>query len=109
MSHNQGKMLLISLLIGTILVAAGCRKEQPKPDVREYQLRGRVESVDLVKKKVVVAHEEIEGYMKAMTMGFAVPDEKVLKTLNSGDRIEAKLIFDSRTSLAWLEQIEIAR
>ena len=104
MSHNKGKLLLISLLIGTILVVAGCRKEQPKPDVREYRLRGRVESVDLVKKKVVVAHEEIEGYM-----GFAIPDEKVLKTLNSGDRIEAKLIFDSRTSLAWLEQIEIVR
>ncbi len=68
-------------------------------------MRGRVEGVELEKKRVIVAHEDIEGYMKAMTMGFSLPDEQVLQGLKSGDRIEAKLIYDSRTNLSWLENV----
>jgi Cu/Ag efflux protein CusF len=43
--------------------------------------------------------------MNAMTMGFQIPDEQTLKSLKSGDQIEARLIFDSRTNLSWLENI----
>lgn len=97
------------LLIGVtaLLVSlAGCKKSpEPLPPVREYQMRGRVEGIELEKKRVIVAHEDIEGYMKAMTMGFSLPDDQVLQGLKSGDRIEAKLIYDSRTNLSWLEDV----
>lgn len=110
MNYDNARQLMAAFLLAASLIAGGCRKDDKQlPAVREYRLRGRVESVDLVKKKVVVAHEDIEGYMKAMTMGFAVPDENALKMLNSGEKIEAKLIFDTRTNLTWLEQIEIVR
>jgi len=97
----------LSAIILLVAIAAGCsRSTAPtKPEVREYALRGRVESVDLAKKRAVISHEDIDGYMKAMTMGFQIPDEQALKSLKSGDRIEARLVYDSRTNLSWLENI----
>lgn len=93
-------------LLFTVLIASGCRSAAPaKPEVREFDLKGRVESIDLAKKRATITHEEIKGYMKGMTMGFQVPDDQALKSLKSGDRIEARLIFDSRTNLSWLENI----
>jgi protein SCO1/2 len=40
---------------------------------------------------VMVQHEEIVGYMPAMTMPFAIRDADVLATLRPGDRILARL------------------
>lgn len=93
-------------LCGLALLLTGCQsRSTPPPAVREYQIRGRVESIDLEKRRAIVAHDDIEGYMKAMTMGFSIPDEEVLRGLKSGDQIEARLIFDSRTNLSWLENV----
>ncbi|MEY3282061.1 MAG: hypothetical protein RIR86_74 [Acidobacteriota bacterium] len=98
--------LILTGLIIAAGVASSCKSSEPaKPEVREYSLKGRVESIDLAKKRAVIAHEDIPGYMNAMTMGFQIPDEQTLKSLKSGDQIEARLIFDSRTNLSWLENI----
>lgn len=100
--------ITISILLVLVLCGSACKPAQaPLPEVREYQLKGRVESVDLAKKRAVVAHEEIKDYMKPMTMSFAIPDETVLKGLKSGDQIEAKLVYDSRTNLSWLENVRV--
>ena len=106
------RRILLNIFFGGLAVLlTGCQSKSTtpspsaQPEVREYQMRGRVESIDLVKRRAIVAHEDIEGYMKAMTMGFSIPDEEVLKGLKSGDQIEARLIFDSRTNLSWLENV----
>lgn len=96
----------VGLPVVMMLLAAGCSPEKPPaPAIQEFRLRGRVESIDPDKKRAVIAHENIDGYMKAMTMPFAVPDVEALKLLRSGDQIEARLIRDSRTNLSWLENI----
>lgn len=115
-----GNWRLFLLIMALALPAAGCRREGKAPasgsvdegPVREYRLRGRVESIDLTRRRVTVAHEKIEGYMDAMTMSFAVPGEaetKTLTTLKSGDRIEARLIRDTRTNLSWLEGVAMTQ
>lgn len=97
--------VLCSLLTG-LLAASGCHSSKPgEPGLRDFALRGRVESIDPARKRAVIAHEDIDGYMKAMTMPFAVPDEERLRQLKSGDQIEARLIRDSRNNLTWLEDI----
>lgn len=58
---------------------------------KEYDFRGKVESVDTKDKKVTVANEKVEGWMAAMTMKYAVDKEEVLKTLKAGDQITAKV------------------
>jgi Cu(I)/Ag(I) efflux system periplasmic protein CusF len=99
-------IILISLILITLSIS--CRSQRKdEPVVRRYELKGRVESLDFNRKRVTVAHEEIKGYMEAMTMSFAVKDENVLRELKSGDQVQAMLVYDSSTNLSWLEDIKI--
>jgi len=100
------------LVVGLWVLAGGCSEKTSQTgtggdSVREYSLRGRVETIDLGRKRAVIAHEEIPGYMKPMTMGFSIPDEKVLPSLRAGDRIAARLLVDPRTNLSWLEGVQV--
>ncbi len=97
---------LVIGLFACLVLGGGCSSEKPPgPVVQEFTLRGRVESIDLEKKRAIIAHGDIDGYMKAMTMPFAVPDEQMLKQLRSGDQIEGRLVRDTRSNLTWLENI----
>lgn len=97
---------ILGCLLPGLLAVGGCGSSKPpEPVVQEFTLRGRVESIDLARKRAVIAHQDIDGYMKAMTMPFAVPDEERLRQLKSGDQIEGRLIRDTRNNLTWLEDI----
>ncbi|MCI0336533.1 MAG: c-type cytochrome [Acidobacteria bacterium] len=73
------------------------RPSAPAPVVveRRYQLKGKVVLVEPQLKQVTIEHEEIQGYMGAMTMPFPLKDEKMLEKLKKDDRIQATLIVDS--------------
>ncbi len=96
-----------------LVAALGCgRSEAPKaaaPGAAEkpYPLKGVVVSVDTAASKVVVRHEEIPGYMDAMTMPFNVAEPKMLTELRPGDEIEAKLVVGEKSSR--LEGIVVSR
>ena len=45
---------------------------------QRYDLKGKVISVDKPQKRVTLEHEEIPGYMDAMTMPFAIRDGEML-------------------------------
>jgi len=101
-----------ALALAALLNAAGCAKpEPPKPSAaaaeKPYPLKGVVVSVDAAAKKVVVRHEEIPGYMDAMTMPFNVAEPKMLEELRPGDEIEAKLLVGEKASR--LEGIVVSR
>jgi protein SCO1/2 len=102
-------MLSLIILIPLALTMACTRRVPPasEPAERRYELKGRVESIDLANQRVTIAHEDIKGYMEAMTMGFAVKDEKVLRELKSGDRVTATLVFDTSTNLSRLEDLKV--
>jgi Cu/Ag efflux protein CusF len=108
---NDGILAAIiatSLLL--IVVSVACRTQRTnEPVVRRYEIKGRIESLDLNQKRVTIAHEEIKGYMDAMTMSFAVKHENVLRELKSGDRAQATLVYDSSTNLSWLEDIKVIK
>jgi Cu/Ag efflux protein CusF len=90
-----------------IVLSFGCRSHQTnEPVVRRYELKGRVETLDLGQNRVTIAHQEIKDYMDAMTMSFAVKDQNLLRGLKSGDQVQATLIYDSSTNLTWLEDIK---
>lgn len=99
--------------VAALLLAAlvGCAKrEAPKPAPgaeRPYPLKGVVVSVDAAAGRVVVRHEEVRGYMDAMTMPFNVAEPKMLAELRPGDEIEAKLVVGDRASR--LEGIVVSR
>ena len=85
------------------LCFAGCRRS----DAKRYDLKGKVLAVDLEKHVVTVSHEDVKGYMPAMTMPFTVANEADLQILAPDDEIQATLVIDGKHS--WLEDLIITR
>jgi protein SCO1/2 len=63
-----------------------------KPDQREYRLQGQVLSVTPSRQQATISHEEIKGFMSAMTMPYTVRDPRQLEGIAPGDLINAKLV-----------------
>jgi len=83
--------LNITLTIALALLASACAKA----DERTYPLQGQVLSLEPARKQLTIKHEEIKGFMPAMTMPYEVRDEKLLSGLVAGDLINATLVVVS--------------
>src|SRR5437870_4694050 len=75
-----------------LVIAAFAAACGSKPDQREYQLQGQVIAVAGDRQQATVSHEEIKGFMPAMTMPYKVRETKQLDAVAPGDLINAKLI-----------------
>jgi protein SCO1/2 len=96
------------LLVIPGLLLAGCRKA-PDASSPRYPLKGRVVAVDPDRREVTIAHEDIPGFMPAMTMPFVVrgEDALLLRTLSPGDEVTAQLVVpDSRY---WIEDLVVVK
>ena len=69
-----------------------------------YQGKGVVVSVAPEKKKVTIKHEEIVGYMDAMTMPFDVMDTNELNGLQAGDPVTFRVV--ATRTFDWVDQIK---
>lgn len=100
-----------TLLIGLVccLLLFSCQPSQPgrSPNEKRYDLTGKVISVDKSKQLATIAHQEIKGYMPAMTMSFTIRDKWVFEVIKSGDRIAAAYVVDGTNS--WLEEVVITQ
>ena len=74
------------------LAVTACSKA---PDRRTFTLQGQVQSLDTPRKLVIVKHEEIAGFMPAMTMPYEVEEARALDSLAPGDLINAQLVVFS--------------
>jgi protein SCO1 len=83
------KQKILILTATACMLMMSCRHE---PESR-YELKGKVVSVDKNQKEVTIAHEEIKGFMDAMTMPFHVKDEWALSVLAPGQSVEATLVI----------------
>lgn len=57
-----------------------------------YDARGVIKGFTDGKKAVKIAHEDIPGYMKAMTMAFAVSSANVLDGFKDGDAVDFSFV-----------------
>jgi len=85
-------VLSLCVSLGLACTSAACRTP---PDHRTFTLQGQVQSLDTPRKLVVVKHDEIKGFMPAMTMPYEVEEAKSLDSLAPGDLINAQLIVFS--------------
>jgi protein SCO1/2 len=83
----------IAALVACLAIASGCGRDDAAP----YPGVGVVEEVKPEFGQVVIAHQEIEGLMEAMTMNFAVPDAELLARLSPGQKIEFEVLFTGRS------------
>ncbi len=98
------RFLLCSSLIFCLIVSA-CNSKPKAPEAsnsaQRYEVKGKVVSADQANHKVKIDHEEIKGYMDAMTMEFTLLDDWVYSELTPGALIQATLVVDQGRS--WLE------
>lgn len=64
------------------------------PAARQYELRGQILALDLDRREVLVNHEDIAGFMPAMTMSYRVEDPSLLEARTPGDLITATLVVE---------------
>ena len=103
------RLRLMSLLVLTACLVPACRRDAASGGARRYPIQGRVVEVDLANRSVTLAHEDIPGFMPAMTMPFVVlgGDAALLQAITPGDSLRAVLVVpDSRY---WLEEIVVVK
>ena len=95
----------MALLFTAALCLPGCSGK--RPEEHRYDLKGKVVSVDRAKGEVTVEHEEVKGYMAAMTMPFPVRDAEALKVMEAGDQVQAALVVTE--DAYWLDSPVITK
>ena len=102
---------LIFLFVFVFLFAAckpGSTANNSSAAAERYPLKGRVISVDKAAKTANIQHEEIPGFMPAMTMDFLIKEDWVWGDLLPGCEIRAELVVDKQAKDPyWLEKIGI--
>lgn len=90
-------------VLGACVLLNGCQRA---PD-RRFDVKGKVVSVDKEHRQVTMAHEEIKGFMDAMTMPFNVKEDWALDAFETGQTVEATLVVQEDRS--WIEGIRISK
>ena len=94
-------LFLFSLILSLSLIACKEKPPQASSGAQRYDVKGKVVSANKADHKVTIEHEDIAGYMDAMTMPFTLLDDWVYDELTPGARIQATLVVD--TGRTWLE------
>ena len=81
------------LMLTLVATLAGCRAAPAPVNVREFPLTGQVLSIKPDRTEAKVKHDDVKGFMDAMTMDFAVKDPTQLEGLQPGDLIAATLVI----------------
>ena len=108
-----------AIIIGLVLAITSCQRssgpsnggtssENTSASAKRYPLKGKVISVDKAAKKAKIEHEEVRGFMEAMTMDFPIHEDWVWNDLLPGCEIRAELVVDNTAKDPfWLEKIGI--
>jgi protein SCO1/2 len=78
-------------LILAALAAAACSRA---PEPRRYEVRGQILGINPERQEVLVNHEDIPGFMPAMTMTYRVQDPALLEGKQAGDLFTATLVVE---------------
>src|SRR3954469_22985488 len=76
----------------------------PQSSVKTFRVRGEIRGIALAEKTIRIAHEEIPGYMPAMTMPLNIKSPSLFQGLSLGDHIRFELTVTDKSS--WISAIE---
>lgn len=79
------------VLLAIVLIVIGCQKAADQPLTKQYDVRGKVVTVDADRKTVTLDHEDIPGLMQGMEMEFKVENPKLLEGISAGDEVHGQL------------------
>src|SRR5262245_47359491 len=113
----QPMKLIWIVLLGFGLLASACRREAPQnaspstnagqsPELKTFLVNGTLQKLDVVERTATIQHEEIPGYMAAMTMPFTVKNTNELAGLQPGDQVVFRL--NVRENDSWIDKLKKA-
>ncbi len=82
------------------MLGSAC-KPRRNANEKRYDLKGKVVAVNKSERTATIAHEDIKGYMPAMTMPFKIRSDADLELLKPGDQVTGTLVVDDVAS--WVE------
>ena len=105
-------MRYLIVFLSAVFLFTACQKTETQPkasaEAKRYSLKGKVVAADKTRKKATIEHEDIPGFMEAMTMDFPIHENWVWEDLQPGAEIRAELVVDnSAEDPFWLEKIGI--
>ena len=107
---------LVLLMSGSLALAAcSCKQKDTTAapttsasssgtNQRTFQVKGVVREIIPERKKIKITHEEISGYMEAMTMMLDVKDAKELIGLQAGDSLSFRMVVTEDDG--WIDQLK---
>ena len=99
-STNLRIAITVFFALNTIILGLAC-KPRRNPNEKRYDLKGKVVAVNKSDHTATIAHEDIKGYMPAMTMPFKIKSDADLEMLGAGDQVTGTLVVDDVES--WVE------
>jgi Cu/Ag efflux protein CusF len=81
----------IAVVLAVLLAVCFSSMQAQQSGKKEHAFRGKVEKVDAKAKTLTVNGENVEGWMGAMTMNYAVDKADVIDKVKVGDQITAKV------------------
>jgi len=95
----------LRLLVGLTVVSVAITTTGCGSKPKQYSLKGQVLDIS-TSGEIIVKHEDIPGFMPAMTMPYKVRDPGVLQEVEPGDLIAAALMV-AKNGNYWLEDVRI--
>ena len=92
--------LIPVVCLGILLI--GCQSK-----TKHFDLKGQVLDKKSGTNEITVKHEDIPGFMSAMTMSYSVKDRDGFRQVEPGDVIAADVITAKNGNEYWLENIRI--
>ena len=100
MKFRSRKLFKIVPFIASFVIVGLTSCSHPTP-AKRFELGGRVVAVDPALRQLTVAHQDVPGLMKGMTMPFIVgkQDEWVFRAIAPGDQIHATVVISDHAEL----------
>ena len=86
MSKTGWIRILLAALCLCLGCSAACKRKATEPVL--HQGVGVIEEIDQETAKIQINHDEIKGYMPAMSMAYRVKDKTILTLVKPGDKVE---------------------
>jgi len=83
---------ILTLALAAMLLFACAKAQEPaKQPIKQYPMHGEIMQLDPEHQVATVKHENIEGFMHAMTMDYGFRDKKEFAKLHKGETFDATL------------------
>jgi Cu/Ag efflux protein CusF len=92
--------------IALLLTACAGKAPESKEPIKQFAMRGEVIQLDPEHQVATIKHEDIEGFMHAMTMEYGFRDKQEFAKLHKGDTFSATLFVQGDDY--WVGQVKPA-